>query len=206
MLRMFVDGISWYLYLIKNRVSSWNFSALLQSVPPSTIPPSLREWSHWWFLALLCSCQLLCWVFLQVASISFSFLPPPLPLLHGLFLCFEMGSHYVAQVGLQLAMICLQTPEWWGYRCALPFLVTVLNFKSGLPNSWATISKLISFSLCVIFQSILPTIQWLIFLKPRKKLSLVVSCSQTADNCPFFSIYYMPGSTLLLALIMFFGF
>jgi hypothetical protein len=58
----------------------------------------------------------------------------------GFFFFFEMGSHYVAQLALNVILL-LSLLEFWDYRCALPhsahfFLFLDINLHSLLKESF----------------------------------------------------------------------
>jgi hypothetical protein len=50
--------------------------------------------------------------------------------IHGLFVCLERGSHYIFKVGLQLAILLLQSHKCWNYRHELLSLADSCHFET----------------------------------------------------------------------------
>lgn len=51
------------------------------------------------------------------------------------FLCFVSGSHYVAQVGLELVESSAQTPQCWDDRCLATILSLGMTFRGVVHSS-----------------------------------------------------------------------
>jgi hypothetical protein len=52
-----------------------------------------------------------------------------------LFVYFEIGSHCVAQAGLELEILLPQPLKGWDYRCAPPFLASTISLSAYMTAS-----------------------------------------------------------------------